>query len=85
MIEEAPLTKLAKLFSGYVAREDLDPLRGFLSEQSNKVKKDLARKKVTDPSNPDRDRMFLFEQIRLYGAVEKALKNSTLPTPAINP
>jgi hypothetical protein len=85
LIEEAPLTKLAKLFSGYVAREDLDPLRGFLSEQSNKVKKDLARKKVTDPSNPDRDRMFLFEQIRLYGAVEKALKNSTLPTPAINP
>ncbi|MED5423802.1 MAG: hypothetical protein VX740_10230 [Pseudomonadota bacterium] len=83
LIEEEPLTKLAKLFTGYVAREDLDALHGFLAQQSDKVKNDLAGKKVTDPSNPDRDRMFLFEQIRIYDAIDKALKNSTLPAPSM--
>ena len=85
LIKEEPLTKLAKLFSGYVAREDYTALQSFLGQQSDKVKQDLSQKKVTDPSNPDRDRMFLFEQIRLYDAIDKAMDGMELTAPAVQP
>lgn len=85
LIENEPLADLANKIVKYIPRREYTAVQAFLKQEADRVKENLKKKDVTDPSQPDTERLFLFEQIRIYNALNDAIEAVTLPPPSFAP